>query len=106
MNPLWQFMLHTYAQEGMKEHCLRLQNEQGQDVLLYLWQLWLKETGQTKPQAQALASYLHWRDTVIVPLRQVRMSVRKDQEPLRAQLLQAELSAEQVGAQLLYQLSS
>ncbi len=106
MNPLWQFMLHTYAQEGMKEHCLRLQNEQGQDVLLYLWQLWLKETGQTKPQAQALASYLHWRDTVIVPLRQVRMQLEKTQEPLRSQLLQAELSAEQVGAQLLYSLSS
>lgn len=103
MNPLWQFMLHHYAQEGVKEHCLRLQNEQGEDVLLYLMDLWLEQEQRTRPSAQALGVYLQWRERIIVPLRQVRMAVDKSQEPLRSQLLQAELSAEQAGVALLYQ---
>ena len=64
-----------YAQPGMQELLLGLQDEAGQDVLLLLTACWL---GQRRVSAEpALWRSLHaaqtpWREKVIQPLRQVR----------------------------------
>lgn len=102
-NSLWQFMLSTYAKVGVKELCLRAQNEYGIDVLLLLMDAWLKQENRAWPQPSELQAYLGWREQMIIPLRTLRMRLAKDQEPLRSQLLTAELSAEKHGVVLLAQ---
>lgn len=94
-------MLSTYAQAGVKELCLRAQNEYGIDVLLLLMDAWLKKEKLAWPKQTELQAYLTWREQMIVPLRALRMSLVKDDEPLRSQLLTAELSAEKNGVALL-----
>lgn len=94
-------MLSTYAQVGVKELCLRAQNEYGIDVLLLLMDVWLKKEYLAWPNQSELQAYLAWRKQMIVPLRALRMSLAKDDEPLRSQLLTAELSAEKNGVALL-----
>lgn len=101
-NPLWQFMLTTYAKAGVKELCLSAQNDYGLDVLLLLLDAWLRQEKHAWPEAPELQEYLHWREQMIVPVRTLRMSLNKQQEPLRSQLLTAELSAEKQGVALLY----
>lgn len=98
---LWQFMLNTYAKAGVKEQCLRAQNEYGLDVLLLLMDVWLKKENLAWPKQSELQAYLAWRKQMIVPLRALRMSLAKDEEPLRSQLLTAELSVEKKGVALL-----
>ncbi len=100
-NSLWQFMLGTYAQAGVKELCLRAQNEYGIDVLLLLMDAWLKKEKLAWPNQSELQQYLSWRQQMIIPLRALRMSLVKDEEPLRSQLLTAELSAEKKGVAFL-----
>lgn len=94
-------MLSIYAQAGVKELCLRAQNEYGIDVLLLLMDAWLKKEKRPWPKQSDLQAYLTWREQMIVPLRALRMSIEKDDEPLRSQLLTAELSAEKNGVVLL-----
>ena len=94
-------MLSIYAQAGVKELCLRAQNEYGIDVLLLLMDAWLKKEKLAWPKQTDLQAYLTWRKQMIIPLRALRMSLVKDDEPLRSQLLTAELSAEKKGVTLL-----
>lgn len=94
-------MLRTYAQRGIKQLCLQAQNEQGLDVLLLLMDAWLKKESLAWPKQAELQAYLTWREQMIVPLRKLRMSISKEQEPLRSELLTAELSSEKHGVSLL-----
>ena len=101
-NALWQFMLNLYAKDGVKELCLGAQNEHGIDVLLLLMDAGLQQQQCAWPDKDALQDYIEWREQMIVPLRALRMILAKDEEPLRTQLLTAELSAEKQGVQLLF----
>lgn len=96
-------MLSTYAKAGVKELCLSAQNDYGLDVLLLLMDAWLRQANNAWPAEPELQEYLSWREHMIVPVRALRMSLSKQQEPLRSQLLTAELSAEKHGVALLYE---
>lgn len=97
MPPLWEFMLEKYAQEGMKEACLELQNTQSMDVLLVLTDLYLE---QLWPPQSALEPYLRWREDFILPLRALRQKLER-QDALRSEFLRLELKAEERGVKLL-----
>src|SRR5690606_24869775 len=101
-NPLWDFALVLYGRPGVKDCLLRLQDEADMDVLLLLADRWLAQQQLNWPAAESLQSYLHWRDAMIVPLRALRRRCGQQQQPLYGQLLQAELSAERQGLNLLY----
>lgn len=101
-NPLWDYALTVYAKTGVKECLLNLQNEQGMDVLLLLADGWLQQQHRGWPASGIPETYLHWRDDMIVPLRALRCRLQKEAEPLRSQLLSAELSAEKEGLRRLY----
>lgn len=103
-NPLWDFALALYGRPGVKDVLLRLQDEADMDVLILLADRWLAQQQLNWPAAESLQSYLHWRDAMIVPLRALRRCCGKEQQPLYGQLLQAELSAERQGLNLLYAL--
>ncbi len=103
-NPLWAYALAVYDRPGVQQCLLTLQNEHQADVLLLLADNWLRSEQRCWPQAAPGVNYLHWRDTMIRPLRTLRQSLSRDAEPLRQQLLNAELSAEREGVKRLYRL--
>ncbi|QQD25330.1 TIGR02444 family protein [Venatoribacter cucullus] len=101
-NPLWDFALALYDRLGVKDVLLRLQDEADMDVLILLADRWLAQQQLNWPAAESLEDYRRWRDAMIVPLRALRRRCGQQQQPLYGQLLQAELSAERQGLNLLY----
>tara|TARA_B100000287_G_scaffold361546_1_gene354378 strand:+ start:815 stop:1330 length:516 start_codon:yes stop_codon:yes gene_type:complete len=101
-NPLWHHAIDLYGRPGVKECVLQLQNDFGVDVVMLLANQWLSSQGASWPAESDLIDYLSWREQMVVPLRSVRQQLTKDSEPLRSQLLKAELSAEQEAIRRLY----
>lgn len=100
-NPLWQWSIKTYQQKNVAEALLALQDE-GEDVLWLLYLLWCQfETPGSTALNQLSADYLKWRDSMIRPIRQLRIQCDKESR-CRSALLDAELAAEQHGIALLY----
>ncbi len=100
-NALWQWSLQVYQKSAVASALLALQDE-GEDVLWLLYLLWCSDaessaTALEKPSV----SYLEWRETMIIPIRQLRISCDK-KSPVREKLLAAELAAEQQGIAILY----
>jgi len=112
-NPLWQFSLRLYAEDGVAEACLALQAERGIDVNLLLFCAWLGTVScvELTPQdlAEAKRVVADWHGQVVQPLRRARVAIKlltSASDPAIAQLRQAiksdELAAEQVEQALLY----
>ena len=104
-NPLWEFSLSIYQQDGVESACVELQDRLGLDVNIVLACCWAGQAGELlgdgffeqligDPQMKL------WRDTVIQPLRQLRRQLKQhpagEVQSLRQQVLQAEISAERV----------
>lgn len=108
---LWDFSLHYYARPGVSPLCLRLQDEQGANVNVVLWALWLGYRGvrlESASLTQALRKIHSWDQHYVLPLRHLRrrMKVEFDVtdtsiEAVRAQIKQAELLAEKHLQQIL-----
>lgn len=101
---LWDFSLQQYARAGVADACLRLQDEQGVNVNLLLWCVWLEQRGLTLDTARLRYAQkrIHaWDEHYVVPLRQLRCRMKAefgvadaDIERVRQQIKQAELLAE------------
>ncbi len=108
---LWDFSLQYYARPGVSSLCLRLQDEQGVNVNVLLWTLWLGYRGirlEPLQLARALRKVHSWDQHYVLPLRQLRrrMKVEFDVtdtsvEAVRTQIKQAELLAEKHLQQIL-----
>lgn len=57
-NPLWSFSLRHYAQPGVKEACLALQDEHGLDVNVALACLWHERRGAAALSPEDIADLL------------------------------------------------
>ena len=104
-NPLWQYALAVYGRPGVAPELLRLQDENGCDVLWLLTALWLGERGVALTTADLTQpGYSACREDQILPLRAERRACDKASDPERYEALkQSELNAEQQGLALLYQ---
>jgi uncharacterized protein (TIGR02444 family) len=101
---LWDFSLALYAQPGVADCCLQLQDEHGVNVNVLLWCVWLGVRGYELDQAQldeALDSIQGWHSRYVQPLRALRRQMKlefgvKDEgvEAVRTSIKQAELQAE------------
>lgn len=101
---LWDFSLAYYARTGVAEACLRLQDEQGVNVNLLLWCMWLEKCGWELDTARLRAAQKHihaWDEHYVVPLRHLRRRMKAEYgvadrgiEDVREQIKQAELLAE------------
>lgn len=106
-NPLWEFAVMKYAQEGVASACLRAQDEVGSDVNLLLYAAWLAEQ-QCELSATHLAALdaklVPWRGRVVEPLRELRRDWRglDDAQELRVRIKSLELRAEQIAVQVLW----
>ncbi len=113
LDSLWDFSLALYAQPGVADACLRLQDEHGLNVNLLLWCVWLECKGLFPDQAQleqAQRQTHGWDQNYVVPLRQLRQRMKAEFgtrdlaiEQVRRQIKEAELAAER---QLQMQLQS
>jgi uncharacterized protein (TIGR02444 family) len=77
---LWDFCRKLYAQPGIETLCLRLQDEQGVNVLVLLWCAWLEIRGvylTSEQLATAAEQTISKSESMVVPLRQVRRHLKK-----------------------------
>jgi uncharacterized protein (TIGR02444 family) len=108
----WNFSLRVYALPGVKEACLRLQDEADLDVNVLLYCLWRGSRGVLLGADELrgrLAALRPWVAEAVVPLRTLRRALRAPAlslpaEPARAlgeRLLALELDAERTAQRLL-----
>jgi uncharacterized protein (TIGR02444 family) len=107
-NPLWSFALDFYGRPGVAEACLAIQDALDADivelvVILYAW----SRLGISLSEAEGAvlrAEMQAWRETSVLPLRQIRHALKPPRsdmphatkEALRDQVKRAELLAEQM----------
>jgi uncharacterized protein (TIGR02444 family) len=108
-NPLWTFSLVVYAEAGVQQECLALQERLALDVNLLLLCAYAGVRGVTlsgNDVAAAAGAVAGWHRDVVRPLRAARRAlksvVRDDAAALRAEVKAAELTSEQIEQALLW----
>jgi uncharacterized protein (TIGR02444 family) len=100
---IWEWALEAYAQPGVPEACLRLQDEYGQNTSLLLWAVHA-EAKDPDLLARAAAAARAWDRTALIPLREVRRALKAPVPPvdddarlaLREEVKGLELAAERL----------
>jgi uncharacterized protein (TIGR02444 family) len=105
-NPFWRFSTTVYAEPGVAQECIALQDSVGADVNILLFSAWLGgATRSTMTDDQLIeieSNTQEWRGRVIEPLRSVRRTLKnlshadKAIQDLRMAVGQSELLAEQI----------
>ena len=102
--PLWDFAVEVYARPGVRELCLRLQDEHGLDVDVLLAAAWAAHQGLRLDAAAARAldeAARPVREHFTLPIRELRRAAAHDPE-LKQLLLSAELRAERLALHALH----
>lgn len=106
--PHWSFALKLYAQPGVSDACLVLQDRVGVDINVLLFALYAAiDRGITLTSRDLQGSdnaVATWRSDVVLALRSIRRRLKNGPEPapnnateaLRTQIKNAELGAEQI----------
>ena len=108
----WAFALAIYAEPGVSEACLRLQDEAGVDVMLLLAVAFAARRGIALSASDISAmdaACRPWREQVVRPLRALRIALKSGplpapneaSEKLRSQIKLSELQAERLACDLL-----
>lgn len=107
----WNHALKLYARPGVAAELLRRQDEEGLDIVLHLFTIWLREDcGLMLSEAhlrEAGELVRPWREHVVRPLREARRAARTmgpagpRRDALREQIQRAELDAERTQLSLL-----
>ncbi|WP_372786677.1 TIGR02444 family protein [Phenylobacterium sp.] len=100
---LWDWTLEAYAQPGVPEATLTLQDQHGQNTSLLLWAVWA-ETADPELLARAADVARRWEGLALAPVRAVRRALKPtfdgvddgDRERLREDVKAVELRAERV----------
>jgi len=100
---LWDWTLKAYAQAGVPEACLRLQDDHGQNTSLLLWAVWA-EAADPALLARAADVARRWEALSLAPIRAVRRALKPAfdgvddaaREGLREDVKAVELRAERV----------
>jgi uncharacterized protein (TIGR02444 family) len=107
-HPLWRFTLQAHRQPGVHEACVTLQIEHHIDVNFLFWCCWVAEVGgpplDEKQIGSAFKAVGEWQGEVVRPVWEARRKLKpgygtfpKDlTEPLRQELIAAELNAEHI----------
>ncbi|WP_454630644.1 TIGR02444 family protein [Bradyrhizobium cenepequi] len=111
----WAFALELYAEPGIADTCLQLQNECGVDVMMLLMTTFAAaRRGMVLTLtdiAEMDAACRDWRERVVLPLRALRTTLKSGPAPapnertekLRSSIKAAELSAERLQNEVLAQ---
>jgi len=116
-SPFWRFSLRLYRAPGVGDACIALQEEAGVDVNLLLFLLWqaTERRALTTADVKALDSTIGgWRDTAVIPLRNVRRALKSapglvdpnTAEAFRTRIKAVELEAERLQQEAMYALAA
>jgi uncharacterized protein (TIGR02444 family) len=109
----WAFALHLYAQPGVADACLKLQDEAGVDVMMLLMIVFAAVRHRVLLTASEIGELNEicrpWREQIVHPLRAIRTRLKSGPlpapnaatEPFRSTVKAAELTAERLQNQLL-----
>lgn len=109
----WAFALEVYARPGVAEACLKLQNEAGVDVMLFLMVAYAAARHRillTRLEIRKLDEVCRpWREQIVQPLRAIRSGLKlgplpapnSETEQLRSKVKDVELAAERLQNRLL-----
>jgi uncharacterized protein (TIGR02444 family) len=100
---LWDWTLEAYAQDGVPEACLTLQDRHRQNTSFLLWAVWA-ETADDHVLRRAADVARRWDELALQPIRAVRRALKPPfagiadgpREDLREDVKAAELRAERV----------
>jgi uncharacterized protein (TIGR02444 family) len=103
MTGLWDWTLEAYAQAGVPEACLTLQDRYAQNTSLLLWAVWAEVADPTL-LARAADVARRWEGLALSPIRAVRRALKPafdgvddgPREGLREDVKAVELRAERV----------
>jgi uncharacterized protein (TIGR02444 family) len=115
-SPFWQFSIKFYAVPGVAPACIALQDMAGVDVNMLFFLLWNASLGRTlsEPEVKELDHMVGvWRNTAVVPLREIRRALKSPQKILapdvtavfRNRIKAAELEAERLQQEAMYALA-
>tara|TARA_B100000686_G_scaffold129417_1_gene136558 strand:- start:710 stop:1273 length:564 start_codon:yes stop_codon:yes gene_type:complete len=105
-SPLWDFSIRVYALPDVADACLSLQDEQGADINMVFFCLWIsrhKDGRLSRTQLeQFLADVTDWQHQVVKPLRALRRELKEAKsvlplefrELVRSTIKRAELESE------------
>jgi uncharacterized protein (TIGR02444 family) len=117
IHPFWDFSLSIYRKPGVADACLFVQDRYGLNVNLVLFCVWIADSGGGALTAahigKALRRIADWEEHVIMPLREIRRTCRREALGVPEFLLQlfqpqietAELEAEHVEQLVLAELA-
>jgi uncharacterized protein (TIGR02444 family) len=109
----WAFVLDLYARPGVAEACLKLQNEAGIDVMMFLMVAFAairRRTLLTPSEIRELDGACRpWREQIVQPLRAVRSGLKSgpppapnsETEEFRSKVKAIELASERLQNQLM-----
>ena len=109
----WAFALELYARPGVADACLKLQNEAGVDVMIFLTVVFAAvklRISLTPAEIRALDEACRpWREQIVWPLRAIRAGLKTgpapapsgETEQFRSKIKSVELGAERLQNQLL-----
>ncbi len=105
-NPFWDFSIGIYALPGVADACLTLQDEQGADINVVLFCLWIAQQKDGRLSRTQLEEFLEdvsdWQNQVVTPLRTLGRQLKDSgsvippafRELVRSTIKCAELDAE------------
>lgn len=109
----WAFAVDIYARPGVAEACLKLQNEAGVDVMMFLMAAYAAVRHRillTPPEIRKLEEACRpWREQIVRPIRAIRSGLKSGPSPapnneteqFRSKVKSIELAAERLQNQLL-----
>jgi uncharacterized protein (TIGR02444 family) len=116
-SPFWRFSLRLYRAPGVADACIALQEGAGVDVNLLLFLLWqaTQRRALTDADVAALEQQIGgWRDTAVIPLRNLRRALKSPPglvaagtaEAFRTRIKAVELEAERLQQEAMYELAA
>jgi uncharacterized protein (TIGR02444 family) len=115
-SPFWRFSVKFYAEPGVAQACIDLQDQAGVDVNILFFLLW--NAMQDRALGDAEVAELEreigaWRDMAVVPLRNVRRALKapppvmapQEAEDFRTRIKAVELEAERLQQETMYRLA-
>ena len=115
-SPFWRFSIKFYAEPGVAEACIALQDQAKVDVNILFFLLWNATQGRAYGKADVAEVERMigaWRDMAVVPIRNVRRALKSPPpvmtpeaaEGFRTRIKAVELEAERLQQEALYELA-
>ena len=112
-SPFWRFSVKFYAEPGVAQACIDLQDQAGVDVNVLFFLLWNATQRRTFDVTQVAAverAIGPWREAAVVPIRNVRRALKSPPpvmspdvaEDFRTRIKAVELEAERLQQEALY----